>query len=175
MSSCKTDEPLPGYPLVPADVFVTSFVDEDLAIDAAVVHPLPNSLSATATVTAGAAAQAREEAKAEYYAAKCATRGWGFTAFGTETTGAWGPAAQRFFKRLVRVQALHSGEKPEELSLRLRRTLAHAVAHAVGRQLSRGVNTVPGMVAQPSSFRSEEGAASHLCGRLPRGAWGSVQ
>ena len=75
--SCETDLPLPGYPLIPADVFVSCFVDEDLTINAAVVHPLPNSLSATATVTAGAAVQAREEAKADFYAANMRHQGLG--------------------------------------------------------------------------------------------------
>ena len=55
---CRTEVPLPGSDLVPADVLFPTLSDCPLAADFSVVHPLRPSASAQAAVTAGAAAEA---------------------------------------------------------------------------------------------------------------------
>ena len=100
---CHTEFPLPGTRLRPADVYTPAFPGESaMAVDVSVVHPLQPSQIATATVTAGAAAQKREASKVKQYEEECSRRAWGFTAFVGVTTGAWGQAAQRFVRALVR-------------------------------------------------------------------------
>jgi hypothetical protein len=108
-----------------------------MALDTAVVHPLPPSRSASATVAAGVAAQKREDIKVKELGEECARRSWGYTAFVGETTGAWGQAAQRTVRALVRATSLRTGEEPSQIAPAIWRTLASAVASAVGRQLSR--------------------------------------
>jgi hypothetical protein len=135
---CSTDVPLPGSTLVPADVFTPTFPGEAaMALDTSVVHPLQPSLSANATVSAGAAAQKRQADKVGYYSDHCSRRSWGFTAFVGETTGAWAQAAQRCVRALARTKSLRSGEDPQEVAQAMWDSLSRAVASSVARQLLR--------------------------------------
>ena len=106
-----------------------------MAIDVSAVHPLPLSHVASATVSAGVAAQKRESAKVELYRGKCSSRVWGFTAFVGETTGAWGQAAQRTVRVLVRAKCLRTGDDPQEVARAFWDSLGRAMAMAVARQL----------------------------------------
>ena len=102
-----------------------------MAVD---VHPLHPMHIATATVTAGAAAQKREEAKVKLYG-EHSRRAWGFTAFVAETTGAWGQAAQRATRALARAKSMRSGDDPQEVAQSMWDSLSRAVASSVARQL----------------------------------------
>ena len=86
-------------------------------------------------MSAGAAAQKREIAKVDLYGEKCSRRAWGFTAFVGETTGAWGPAAQRTVRALIRAKSLRTGDDPEEIARIFWGALGRAMASAVARQL----------------------------------------
>ena len=136
---CTTEVTLPGSERRPADIFAPSFPPADVAFDTSVVHPLPPSQpsAALATVTSGSAAQKQEEVKVKKCQEDCAKRAWSYLAFVGETTGAWGQAAQRTVKKLVRARCLRSGEEPSEVAHEVWGTLAASLAGAVGRQLSR--------------------------------------
>ena len=164
----RTEFPLPDTKLRPADVYTPAFPGESaLAVDVSVVHPLQPSQNATATVTAGAAAQKREAAKVKLYDELCSRRAWGFTAFVGETTGAWGQAAQRCMRALVRAKCLRTGEDQQEVAHTAWDAVCHAVAFSVARQLVRarvgcGMTAVRPPPARGSSSRS----------RQPQGAQG---
>jgi hypothetical protein len=98
---------------------------------------LPLSLTASATVTAGVAAEARASAKVAFYQEKCEARTWAFSAFVAETTGSWNQAAQRVVRRVIRAHTVRSGEDPAETAGMVWGTLSTAVARSVGRQLVR--------------------------------------
>ena len=134
--ACQLEVALPGTNLIPADVFVPTFVDGfPAALDVAVTHPLHPSAQAPATVVTGAAAEARASAKVAYYESACQARSWSYTAFVAETTGAVNQAGQRLVRKLIRQEALHSGEDPADLSARSWHLVSSAVARAVGSQL----------------------------------------
>ena len=133
-----TEFPLPGTKLRPADVFTPAFpVESAMAIDVGVVHPLLLSHTATATVSAGAAAQKREVAKVKLYGEECGRRSWGFTAFMGESTGAWGQAAQRCVRALARAKSLRMGEAPQEVVHAVWDSVCRAVASSIAHQLVR--------------------------------------
>ena len=134
--ACQLEVALPGTNLIPADVFVPTFVDGfPAALDVAVTHPLHPSAQAPATVVTGAAAEARASAKVAYYESACQARSWSYTAFVAETTGAVNQAGQRLVRKLIRQEALHSGEDPADLTARSWHLVSSAVARAVGSQL----------------------------------------
>jgi hypothetical protein len=158
---CRTEVPLPGSSLRPADVFTPAFPGESaMAIDVSAVHLLPLSLNASATVSAGAAAHKREIAKVVQYGEKCSHRAWGFTAFVGETTGAWGPAAQRTVRALVRAKSLRSGDAPEEIARTFWDVLGRAMATGVARQLVKA-RTLSGTLGSRSSVAARPGSAVH--------------
>lgn len=134
----RTEVVLPGTALRPADVFTPAFPgDSAMAIDVSVVHPLHLAHNATATVSAGDAAQKREAAKVQQYDDKCSSRAWSFTAFVGETTGAWGQAAQRAVRALARAKSLRTGEDPHGVARSVWDSLSRAVVSSVSRQLVR--------------------------------------
>ena len=136
--SCMLEVALPGTDLVPADVFVPTFLDGcPAAFDAAVTHPLQPSAQAPATVVAGAAAEARAVSKVAYYGEHCTARSWTYTAFVAETTGAVNQAGQRLVRKLTRVQAPHSGEDPAEIAALSWHSIDNAVARAAATQLTK--------------------------------------
>ena len=123
---------LPGINLVPAGVFVPTFLDGcPAAFDAAVTHPWHPSAQAPATIVAGAAAEARAVAKVAYYEDHCTARAWTYTAFVAETTGSVNQAGQRMIRKSTRAQVLHAGEDPAEIATLAWNSIASAVARAV--------------------------------------------
>jgi hypothetical protein len=103
----------PSSSLRPGDVLCLDFSDSVLAVDTTVVHPLHPSARA-AEDTPGAAAARAEERKVSAEAPVCRAAGWLFEAAGVETTGSWGPSAQRFVRKLIRKQSMRSGECPPQ-------------------------------------------------------------
>ena len=145
-----TEFPLPGTRLRPADVYTPAFPGESaMAVDVSVVHPLQPSQIATATVTAGAAAQKREASKVKQYEEECSRRAWGFTAFVGETTGAWGQAAQRCVRALVRAKSLRTGEDAQQVAHAIWDSVSRAVASSVARQLVRARTSCGALGARP--------------------------
>lgn len=135
---CPIEVPLPGTNLRPADVYTPNFPgDSETALDVSAVHPLHITHNATATVVAGAAAQKRETAKVALNEEKCSRRSWGYIAFVAETTGAWGHAAQRSVRAMVRAKSLRTGEDPQEVARAFWGALSRAVVSSVARQLVR--------------------------------------
>ena len=108
-----------------------------MAIDGGVVHPLLLSHTATATVSAGAAAQKREVAKVKLYGEQCGRRSWGFTAFVGRITGAWGQSAQPCVRTLARAKSLRTVEAPQEVAHAVWDSVCQAVASSISRQLDR--------------------------------------
>ena len=145
-----------------------------MAFNLSVIHPLLPSRPASATVRAGVAAQNREASKVEELSEACARRSWGYTAFVAETTGAWGHAAQRTVRALVRASSLRSGEEPAQVATRMWRALSQAVASAVGRQLSKAhelsVSVNPGR-PQPGAVTSSSSSSSSSFNQ-PSLGWG---
>ena len=171
---CRTEVTLPGSSLRPADIFTPAFPGESaLAIDVSAVHPLPLSQTASATVTAGAAAQKREIAKVDLYGEKCSRRAWGFTAFVGETTGAWGPAAQRTVRALVRAKSLRTGDDPEEIAHTFWGALGRAMASAVARQLVKARSLSGALRSQQRPVPASTSAAAQSSdAQAPSGAAG---
>ena len=141
--ACRTEEPLPGSSIVPADVFLPAFTDTPTAVDVFVVHPLHPSHCAQAAMTAGAAAEARAVDKVATYSEECRTRSWDFWAVGAETTGAWNQAGQLFVRRLARARALRTGEAYKAAAENTWMSLSRALARAVARQLVRARQFAP--------------------------------
>ena len=106
-------------------------------VDVSVVHPL-HPTSSQAEVTPGTAAAQREQAKHSSEAAKeCAKHKWRFTAVAVETTGCWGPEAQKCIRGLARKQSMRLGLDLPTVSKQLWRRLSGAVAKGVARMLLR--------------------------------------
>ena len=68
----------------------------------------------------------------------CRLNHWKFTPVAVETTGAWGPVAQKSARALARKQAMRSGEALADTARKLWRRLASSVAKGVARMLLRG-------------------------------------
>jgi len=135
--------------------------------------PVAPSQTASATVTAGAAAQKREIAKVDLYGEKCSRRAWGFTAFVGETTGAWGPAAQRTVRALVRAKSLRTGDDPEEIAHTFWGALGRAMASAVARQLVKARSLSGALRSQQRPVPASTSAAAQSSdAQAPSGAAG---
>ena len=75
----------------------------------------PQSRTVT-TVSAGASAAKREQCKTNQASASCADAGWSVCPVAAETTGAWGPSAQKLVRRIARFESMRSGTHVHELS-----------------------------------------------------------
>ena len=107
-------------------------------IDVSAVHPLHHSAS-PAEAAPGTAAAQREAIKLSSEGAReCSRRHQKFTPVAAETTGAWGPAAQRCIRGLARKQSMRLGEELGPVAKRLWRRLSGAVAKGTARMLLRG-------------------------------------
>ena len=115
---------LPGANQRPADILLLQ-PDEPspVAVDVSVVHPLHLS-SPSAEDTPGTSAAAREDDKHVGSAASCAAAGWKFIPVCAETTGAWGPGAQRCVRGLVKRRSMRVGEPVSESARLVWRRLA---------------------------------------------------
>ena len=104
---------LPGLLSRPADILAVEPEEASpSAVDVSVVHPLRPSaaLAASAEVIPGVLAEAREAEKMAATGGACAAAGWRLVPVCAETTGAWGPAAKRAVRRLIRLQSMRVGE-----------------------------------------------------------------
>ena len=121
------------------------------ASDVSVVHPLRPSAApaASAEVSPGAAAAAREADKLAFAGGACAAAGWRLVAVCAETTGAWGPSAKRAVRRLIRLQGMRLGEPLAALAPVVWRRLAVAVAKGVAQCLLRAYPGFEAHVAEP--------------------------
>ena len=166
--TCQLEVALPGSSLIPADVFVPTFVDGfPAAFDVSVTHPLHPSAQAPATVVTGAAAEARASSKVEFNESACRARAWSYTAVVSETTGAVNQAGQRLVRKLIRQEALLSGDDPADLAATAWHLLSSAVARALGCQL---IKACAPEVLQPAVLSSSSLSSSlHPRGRPPSG------
>ena len=116
-------------------------------VDVSVVHPLHPS-SSLAEVTPGTAAAQRELAKHTSEAAKvCSKHKWRLTAVAVETTGCWGPEAQKCIRGLARKHSMRLGVDLPTVSKQLWRRLSSAVAKGVARMMLRGFSERLGAAA----------------------------
>ena len=99
----------PGSPRRPADL-LTSFPDDPTpdAVDVSVGHPLQLS-SHLEAVTPGALALQMEKSKALENGPLCTAAGWRCTPASNETTGCWGPSAQKLVRRIIKLQSMRLG------------------------------------------------------------------
>jgi hypothetical protein len=128
---------LPGSNPRPADILLVE-PDEPApkAVDVSVVHPLhPSSVSAEDTP--GTSAASREGDKQKSSAAGCRAVGWRFSAVCAETTGAWGPGAQRCVRSLIKLRSMRRGESVAEAASSVWRRLSSAVAKGSAAMLQR--------------------------------------
>ena len=140
------EAPLPGALQRPADILVS--VPEDaapLAVDVSVVHPLHLS-SPSAEDTPGLFADKREQAKLSVGAAACKTAGWKLTPVCVETTGTWGPSAQRFVRGLVRRQSMKAGTEVADTARAIWGRLSASTAKGIAVML---VRAYPGLFEPP--------------------------
>ena len=135
--SVQLEVQLPGGSPRPADLLLLQ-PDEPTpaAVDVSVVHPLHLS-SPSAEDTPGSFAAAREVDKQSSSAADCSRVGWRFSPVCAETTGAWGPGAQRCVRGLVKRRSMRTGEPVAESALIVWRRLASAVAKGSALMLLR--------------------------------------
>ena len=96
----------------------------------------PQSRTVT-TVSAGASAAKREQCKTNQASASCVDAGWSVCPVAAETTGAWGPSAQKLVRRIARFESMRSGTHVHELSLFICRQLSFTIVGQVGKQLHR--------------------------------------
>ena len=129
--------PLTGALQRQADVLI-SLPDgtAPVAADVSVTHPLQLSLS-TAEVVPGAFADRAEADKRRVSAAGCSAAGWRFTPVCVETTGAWGPEAQRLVRALVRRQSMRLWTPVEAAVGAVWRSLTAEVAKWTAQMLVR--------------------------------------
>ena len=107
-------------------------------IDVSAVHPLHLSASPAEAAPGTAAAQREAVKLSSEGAQECRRRHMKFTPVAAETTGAWGPAAQRCIRGLARKQSMRLGEALGPVAKRLWRRLSAAVALGTARMLLRG-------------------------------------
>ena len=134
----KLEEPLPDGSsrsdillLEPAEILPEH-------IDVSAVHPLHLSASPAEAAPGTAAAQREALKLSSEGAQECRRRRQKFTPVAAETTGAWGPAAQRCIRGLARKQSMRLGEALGPVARRLWRRLSAAVAKGTARMLLRG-------------------------------------
>ena len=156
----RTEVQLPGSGSRPADIADPANATPT-AIDVSVVHPLQLSAS-SAEDTPGAFAAAREQAKRSSSTADCAAAGWAFMPVCAETTGAWGPQAQKHIRKIIFRHSMRAGIPLSDVASATWRRLSVAVAKGVACMLLR---------AYPGTFGNfvTSGAALHALGlrRLP--------
>jgi hypothetical protein len=136
---------LPGVLTRPADIMVAEPSDATpAAVDVSVVHPLHLS-SLSAEITPGAAAASREAEKTASSAAACGAEGWRFHPVCVETTGAWGPGAQKHVRAIIRRQSMRSGEGVGATASAVWGRLATAVAKGAAQMLLRAFPSTFGL------------------------------
>ena len=121
----------------PADLLI-SFPDDPIpdACDVSVGHPLQLS-SHLAAVSPGALAERMEKAKVLENGPLCASAGWRCTPVCVETTGVWGPSAQKLVRRIVKLQSMRLGQPTSEVANHVWRRLNAAVAKGTAIMLTR--------------------------------------
>ena len=133
-----------------------------VAADVSVVHHLQLSL-AGAEVAPGTTAEHMEQDKTRASGAGCQAAGWRFSPVCAETTGAWGPGAQRFIRGLVRKQGRRTRVPMAEAAASVWRRLNSAVMKGTAQMLVRAYPEVFGAGGPPTgSFTT-----ASVCLRLP--------
>ena len=148
---CRIEVHLPGLLSRRADILAVEPEEvSPAASDVSVVHPLRPSAApaASAEVSPGAAAAAREADKLAFAGGACAAAGWRLVPICAETTGAWGPSAKRAIRRLIRLQG-GLGEPLAALAPVVWRRLAVAVAKGVAQCLLRAYPGFEAHVTEP--------------------------
>ena len=121
----------------------------------------PQSRTVT-TVSAGASAAKREQCKTNQASASCVDAGWSVCPVAAETTGAWGPSAQKLVRRIARFESMRSGTHVHELSLFICRQLSFTIIGQVGKQLHRASLPAATSTRVPGHTHSVSAAAPSL-------------
>lgn len=91
-----------GPHLRPADVFLSNMGARPVALDIGVSHPLRPSAPGVVRETIGESAERHEALKLNQMSQVCSSFGWRYYPICFEATGAWGPGAAAFMRKLAR-------------------------------------------------------------------------
>ena len=122
----------------PADVFIPNMGVRPVALDVGVTHPLRASAPLCVRSTLGESGSRQEESKSALMQATCDRFGWHFRPLCFETTGAWGPGATAFLKKVAKTIALREGSAPMESWFNIVARVQLALAKGCAEMLSKG-------------------------------------
>ena len=122
----------------PADVFIPNMGVRPVALDVGVTHPLRASAPHCVRANLGESGARQEDSKANLMQATCDRFGWHFRPLCFETTGAWGPGATAFLKKVAKTISLREGSAPIDIWFSVVARVQLALAKGCAEMLSKG-------------------------------------